>query len=335
MAVKIGHAVHSETGGREGESGDQIQQQGKRNEEVQISKWYVSGDGWGWYIEAKDADLLERMAQMMEQACANPNIGYSRTNRYKWYNSAKANGGDVSLADGDCDCSSLVSGIANLAGAGVTNKLSTASMLNAFKKSGNFNIYTDADHLKSDKLARRGGIYLRVGHTLMVLEDGSDVGSEPITTVQDVKPPYVLVIGNKVNIRNGSGTEFDDIGDAYKGDKYPYQGTDSSGKKWYMIEFEDMTAFISPLPNLTKLVLKDESTVNEEAGVDPPYVQIKGKVNVRFPAGLEGDIIYTAKNERLPFEEVDADTGWFGVMSPKGAGFVSCNLPNNAILVEK
>lgn len=31
MAVKIGHAVHSETGGREGESGDQIQQQGKRN----------------------------------------------------------------------------------------------------------------------------------------------------------------------------------------------------------------------------------------------------------------------------------------------------------------
>lgn len=345
MAVKIGHAVHSETGGREGESGDQIQQQGKRNEEVQISKWYVSGDGWGWYIEAKDADLLERMAQMMEQACANPNIGYSRTNRYKWYNSAKANGGDVSLADGDCDCSSLVSGIANLAGAGVTNKLATASMLNAFKKSGNFNIYTDAAHLASDRLARRGGIYLRVGHTLMVLENGSDVGSEPSTPAQDVKPPYVLVVGNKVNIRNGSGTEFDDIGDAYKGDKYPYQGTDSSGKKWYMIEFEDMTAFISPLPNLTKLVLKDESAVNEEAEVDPPYVHIKGKVNVRNMGGwtlndkgkkvYNGKIIYTAKNERLPFEEVDADTGWFGVMSPAGAGFVSCDLPKNAILVEK
>lgn len=247
MAVKIGHAAQDENGRGEGLiSGDQT------GKEVCISKWYVSGSGWGWYIEAKDPELLERMAKMMEQACANPKIGYSRTNRYKWYNSAKANGGDVTKADGDCDCSSLVSGIANLCGANVTNKLATASMLNAFKKSGDFNIYTDADHLETDLFARRGGIYLRVGHTLMVLQNGSCAG-------------------------------------------YP---------------------------------------VNEEAEIDPPYVQIKGKVNVRFPAGLDGEIIYTAKNERLPFEEIDADTGWYGVMSPKGAGFVSCNLPKNAILVD-
>lgn len=255
MAVKIGHAVHSETGGREGESGDQIQQQGKRNEEVQISKWYVSGDGWGWYIEAKDPALLERMATLMEQACANPNIGYSRTNRYKWYASAKVNG--VALAEGDCDCSSLVSGIANLAGAGVTNRLATASMLNAFKKSGNFNIYTDAAHLASDELAKRGGIYLRIGHTLMVLESGSGVDSvptEPINPPSAVKPPYVLVVGKTVNIRNGGNTGCEDIGDAHKGDKFPYQGTDAGGAKWYMIEFEDMTAFISSKPQYTKLV---------------------------------------------------------------------------------
>ena len=329
MAVKIGHAAQDENGKGEGLiSGDQT------GKEVTLSKWYVSGDGWGWYIEAKDPELRERMAVMMELACANPKIGYSRTNRHKWYTSTKAHGGDVTQADGDTDCSDLVSGIANLCGANVKAGLSTRTMLTPFKNSGDFNIYTDAAHLTNDKLARRGGIYLRVGHTLMVLEDGSEVGSEPSVPVSEVKVPYVLVVGNKVNIRNGSGTEFDDIGNAYKGDKYPYQGTDSSGKKWYMIEFEDMTAFISPLPNLTKLVLADGSVVNEEAEIDPPYVQIKGKVNVRFPAGLDGKIIYTAKNERLPFEEIDADTGWFGVQSPAGAGFVSCNLPKSAILVE-
>jgi len=256
MSVKIGHAVHSETGGREGESGDQIQQAGKKNEEVQISKWYISGDGWGWYIEAKDPALLERMATLMEQACANPNIGYSRTNRFDWYNTAKAHGGDVTLADGDCDCSSLVSGIANLAGAHVTNRLATASMLNAFKKSGEFYIYTDDAHLKTDSLAKRGGIYLRVGHTLMVLENGSGVGKiETVPAVSDspIKPPYVLVKGS-VNIRTGSGTSFKKIGQAADGDRYPYQGTDSAGEKWYMIEYQDMTAFISSKPKYTKLV---------------------------------------------------------------------------------
>ena len=116
MAVKIGHAVHDENGGLNGISGDQIQQAGKKGEEVQISKWYVSGGGWGWYIEAKDPALRERMAAMMEVACANPNIGYSRTNRQKWYTTTRANGGNAAKANGDCDCSSLVSGITNLCG---------------------------------------------------------------------------------------------------------------------------------------------------------------------------------------------------------------------------
>lgn len=253
MAVKIGHAVHSETGGREGESGDQIQQAGKKNEEVQISKWYISGDAWGWYIEAKDPALLERMATMMEQACANPNIGYSRTYRQRWYTTAKANGGDVTKANGDCDCSSLVSGIANLAGANVKAGISTATMLAAFKKSGEFTIYTDSAHLTTDKYAKRGGIYLRVGHTLMVLENGSGVSQPTEAQTPTVKPPYVLCVGNTVNVRTGGSTEYEKAGTAHKGDTFPYLGKDSECG-WYMIEFEDMTAFISSNPKYTRLV---------------------------------------------------------------------------------
>lgn len=245
MAIKIGHAVHDENGGLNGVSGDQT------GKEVQISKWYVSGDGWGWYIEAKDPDLRERMAVMMEQACANSGIGYSRTNRQAWYKSAKAQGSNVSLAKGDCDCSSLVSGIANLAGAHVRAGLSTRTMLADFKKSGEFNIYTDADHLETDLFARRGGIYLRIGHTLMVLQDGSCVGAEP------------------------------------------------------------------PVDTIA-----------------PPYVQIIGAVNVHNAPDKSGDVVYVARNERLPYYSTDPATGWWAVQTPTGSdGFVSCNISKYAKLV--
>jgi len=253
MAVKIGHACQDENGRGEGLiSGDQT------GKEVRLAAWYISGDGWGWYIEAKDPALRERMAAMMEQACANPKIGYSRTNRSKWYKSAKVNSGDVTKADGDCDCSSLVSGIANLAGASVKSGLSTKTMLTPFKNSGDFTIYTDDAHLKTDRLARRGGIYLRVGHTLMVLEDGSSVGNEPnypIVPVPTVNPPYVLIVCKALNIRNGSGTEHQKLGIARNGECYPYQGTDSAGAKWYMVEYQDATAFVSSNPKYTKLVM--------------------------------------------------------------------------------
>ncbi|HRX58622.1 MAG TPA: hypothetical protein P5075_07595, partial [Eubacteriales bacterium] len=69
--------------------------------------------------------------------------------------------------------------------------------------------------------------------------------------------------------------------------------------------------------------------------IDPPYVQITGSVNVRNPAGLGGKIIYVARNEKLPFEEFDDDTGWYGVQCPRGTGFVSCSIPRYAKLVKE
>lgn len=95
----------------------------------------------------------------------------------------------------------------------------------------------------------------------------------------------------------------------------------------------------------------DESVPDETDGsgeadeIDPPYVQIIGKVNVRSQAGTYIDEatgkemfypkIYRAQNERLPFEEYDDDTGWYGVMSPMGAGFVSNAIPRYAKLVKE
>ena len=78
-----------------------------------------------------------------------------------------------------------------------------------------------------------------------------------------------------------------------------------------------------------------EDYASEADQIDPPYVQIIGSVNVRKTASKDAKIIYTAKNEKLPFGEFDDDTGWYGVDSPKGPGFVSCNIPRWAKLVTK
>lgn len=97
--------------------------------------------------------------------------------------------------------------------------------------------------------------------------------------------------------------------------------------------------------DLTNTIASDETDGSGEADeIDPPYIRIIGKVNVRNAGGwtlnekgkkvYNGKVIYTARDEKLPFEEFDADSGWYGVQSPAGAGFVSCDLPKNAILVD-
>ncbi len=95
---------------------------------------------------------------------------------------------------------------------------------------------------------------------------------------------------------------------------------------------------------------EDAATSNEDCAseadqIDPPYVQINGGVNVRdLPGSYINEIgkkayygkrIYTAHDEKLPFEEFDADTGWWGVLCPAGPGFVSCDIPNYAKLVKE
>lgn len=255
MAVKIGHAVMDEDGGITGlETGDQLQ--GKKTEEVGISAWYAQnskGVGWVYYLECTDPAIREGLAAFIEAACANSGIGYSQPNRWGLYKAIKA-GESVETAQGDCDCTSLIITGLIAAGLGIKATGYSGNMYRILMATGMFTAYTDTDHLTSDRYAKRGGIYLRSGHALTVLENGSGAGS-------------------------------------------------------------------------------DEDYASEADQIDPPYVQITGSVNVRKTASKDAKIIYTAKNEKLPFGEYDDDTGWYGVDSPAGPGFVSCNIPRWAKLV--
>lgn len=59
--------------------------------------------------------------------------------------------------------------------------------------------------------------------------------------------------------------------------------------------------------------------------VQAPYVEVLGKtVRVRQYPGTEYKTIYIAKKgERLTCNEVDQDTGWYFVETPKGTGYIT------------
>ena len=70
--IKIGHARHSETGGKYGKAGDQT------GEEVSRQDWYLHKKGWVC-IRAKDAAVREKIAQDIE------GIEKGKTLNHEWY----------------------------------------------------------------------------------------------------------------------------------------------------------------------------------------------------------------------------------------------------------
>ena len=164
------HAVRDESGGIDGLiPGDQDKK------EVRRQQYYARNDkgvSWAWVLRARDPQLAERIAHNMELIVDNDNIGYSQKHRMAWYNSTIANGGDITKARGDGDCSSTVTGSTVLAGGNVPKNLSTKTMLNAFKASKQFEILTDAIYIQSSDYLRRGDILLRIGHTAVIADNG-------------------------------------------------------------------------------------------------------------------------------------------------------------------
>lgn len=252
MAVKIGHAVMDEDGKITGTiSGDQTEK------EVQIAKWYAKngkGIGWAYYIELKGAEKREQLAQFIESAAANPKIGYSQPHRTALYDAMKS-GIPVDIASGDVDCTSLIFiGLKLACGISVAIGYSgnMHSLLNA---TGQFNIYSDAAHLTTDTLAKRGGIYLRNGHALVVLEDGTGsvaVQEDFASEADQIDPPYVLILGGSVYVRPVAKSKNKPIYTAHRGEKLPFGEIDETG--WYAVETPKGLGFISDRKDLTRLV---------------------------------------------------------------------------------
>ncbi len=182
MAIKIGNASIDER--RKASGGTAGDQTGK---EICIRAWYSKP--WNVYLECTDKALADKAAEIMEQICADPNYGYDQVDRWTGYNAIKKNKNKVAGAVGEFDCSSLIITCYILAGLQTSADGYTGNLRAKLLATGKFKAYTDPAHLTSDKLAKRGSIYLKEGsHVVMALEDGN----KPINPYKEPKETIKL-----------------------------------------------------------------------------------------------------------------------------------------------
>ena len=169
--VLIGHASISEKGTVNGSKGDST------GKEVCTRTWYSKP--WDFMAIHPDANVREKHAKAVEDACANNYIGYGQSDRNTANTEAKKVNYDISKIKTKCntDCSALQNLAAVVSGAkGVTygsNGWTTSTMKSALQSAG-YKIITDSTYLKSADYCVRGAIYVKSGsHTVCGLTNGS------------------------------------------------------------------------------------------------------------------------------------------------------------------
>lgn len=177
--VRVGSARIDENGKvMGGQAGDQT------GLEVAIEPWYLHDKGWV-VIRAKDAAVRERIAQCMEAACANNAIGYDQSTSWDLYDKAKQYGWDCSKVNTpvETDCSNLVRVCVAYALQRDIPWFSTANEAEVLYSTDEFEIIREPK-CTSSAYQMRGDILCTTvqGHTVVVLDDGSKVECEIIST---------------------------------------------------------------------------------------------------------------------------------------------------------
>lgn len=242
MAVKIGHARGDERGNLVGgKAGDQTAN------EVSITSWYLHKKGW-YILRAKNAKVAEKIAKCMEDACANPAVGYDQNGRNTLYNAVKNNGfkcDKKSLTKKvETDCSTLVR--VCCAYAGVTlPEFYTGNEKQVLLDSGKFKLVNGggtSDYLK------RGDILVTKtkGHTVVVLSNGSKASKHTQKmAATDSAKSYLKSLADtwqttgSLNVRHGAGTTKKKMCTIPKGTKVKCHGyyTSVLGRKWLYVQF--------------------------------------------------------------------------------------------------
>ena len=181
MAIKIGHAASNY---------DKVNGDGN-GKEVCIRNWYKGG--WHTVLRPKRKAVAEASARACEAACANDNLGYNSSVKFRntFYQQLLLVNFDPSKIKEKCDtdCSGLMHGCAVAGGAAVyhgSNAVNTRNMVEKFVESGEYEALTDSKYLTSDKYLLRGDILVKTGHTVMALEDGEAVAVKDVTLVLPV-----------------------------------------------------------------------------------------------------------------------------------------------------
>lgn len=179
--VKVGSARHDENGNlRGGKAGDQT------GHEVETQKWYKHKKGWV-VIRAKSSTAREKIAQDMEWACANPNIGYDQSQNGTLFAAAKKVDFNCSKVTVKCetDCSRLVRVCCWYAGIEAP-LFYTGTEVDVLRRTGAFEILTSPKYTESPDYLVRGDILVTktTGHTVVVLNDGDKAPKKGHATVK-------------------------------------------------------------------------------------------------------------------------------------------------------
>lgn len=201
MTVRIGNSRIDENGNAHGgAAGDQT------GNEIRVQTWYSKP--WTLVLRPRNAAVAEKMAQAMEAACANDNIGYDQWQRETAHTQAKKVNYDLSriTTKCECDCSSLVALCAMAAGVDVYTgnggkAPTTGKMRSVYEATGAFEVLTDAKYLESDTYLKRGDVLLKPGsHTAMVLDNGA--AEQP--KAEEDKPAGTIGEGSTVAFKAGA-----------------------------------------------------------------------------------------------------------------------------------
>ena len=158
MAVIIGSARHDEHGNcySGGKAGDQTGQ------EVSTQKFYNHSKGWN-VLRAKDNKVAEKLAEAMQIACGNKNIGYDQSERY-----GIIKHGINTKVKTECDCSSLVRACIIYASGKDVGDFNTSNERSVILKSG---LFDDMGTYKVGDTLYNGDILVTrtKGHTVIVV----------------------------------------------------------------------------------------------------------------------------------------------------------------------
>ena len=186
MGVRIGHASIDERGKISG--GQEGDQTGK---EICVRSWYKKP--WNVMIVCNDKNVARQAAKYMQEICNDNRFGYDQAKRLTGYQRYGKN------MKASFDCSSLVAFCYKRAGVNVNVADTTSSIRADFKNqkksdgSDMFTIYTDDEHVNTDKYSEPGAVYLREGkHVVMAL----DYGSAANKTVTVTPAPQTVTSAN-------------------------------------------------------------------------------------------------------------------------------------------
>ena len=174
MAVRVGSARIDENGkAHGGKAGDQT------GNEVATENWYRHKQGWV-VIRAKNDVVREKIAQDMQWACDNRNIGYDQWQNQTLWQVASKVGYNCSRVGTPCetDCARLVRVCVSYAVGKAVPDFYTASETAVLRGTGYFDILTASKYCDSSDYLLRGDILVTKGqgHTVVVLSNGAKVG---------------------------------------------------------------------------------------------------------------------------------------------------------------